>query len=327
MTASGSWNPREIPSQADRTIVITGANAGLGYWASEQLARAGAHLVLACRNEGRADAAARAIRARVPGASVATVTLDVASLDSVQAASAELQQLERIDALVLNAGIVHPPRTRTLSVDGAELVLATNFLGHFALTAQLMPALQRTPGARVVALGSMISRLLDSPLTDLQLAGGYNAWRAYAQSKIAMQVFGFELDRRLNAAASAASAAASASEGGVSALQRTAALVVHPGYSIGGRTPTVRGVNEPSKLKRFVDNLQAPITQGKDRGAWPIVRAVADPAAHGGQYWGPRFVAKGEPRLQQPTATSLNRDIAARVWSEAEQLTGVDFTL
>ncbi len=318
MTASGAWNPREIPSQAGKTVVVTGANAGLGFWASEQLARAGAHVVLACRNPERANAAARAIQARTPSALVSTVTLDVASLASVATAAETLNVLERIDGLVLNAGIVHPPREREFSADGLELVMATNFLGHFALTAQLMPTLNTTPGARVVSLGSMISRLLDSSLEDLQLAGGYNAWRAYAQSKIAMQVFGFELDRRLSAAAAASETDDS---------QRVSALVAHPGYSIGGRTPRVPGVNEPSTRKRFTDNLQAPITQGKDRGAWPIVRAIADPDARGGQYWGPRFVNKGEPVLQKPSATSVDRAIAERVWAEAEALTGVDFTL
>ncbi len=320
-TAGARWNPSAIPSQAGKTIVVTGANAGLGFFASEQLARAGASVVLACRNPVRADAAARAIRARVPGAAVSTLALDVASLDSVRAASAELLGLERIDGLVLNAGIVHPPRGRELSADGLELVLATNYLGHFALTAQLLPALLRTPGSRVVALGSMISRLLDSSLEDLQLAGGYQPWRAYAQSKIAMQVFGFELDRRLRAA----SASGGASAAGAPA--RSSALVAHPGYSIGGRTPRVPGVNEPSRLKRFVDNLQAPITQGKDRGAWPIVRALADPAAHGGQYWGPRYIVKGEPRLQTPSATSLDRAIAERVWRQSEAMTGTAFTI
>lgn len=319
VSTGARWNPSAIPSQTGKTIVVTGANAGLGYFTSEQLVRAGASVVLACRNQSRADAAARAIRARVPGADVSTLALDVASLDSVRAASAELLSRERIDGLVLNAGIVHPPRRREFSADGLELVLATNYLGHFALTAELLPALLRTPGSRVVALGSMISRLLDSPLDDLQLAGGYQSWRAYAQSKIAMQVFGFELDRRLRAA--------SASAGSPEHHARTSAFVAHPGYSIGGRTQRVPGVNEPSRLKRFVDNLQTPITQGKDRGAWSIVRAVADPSARGGQYWGPRYIIKGEPRLQSPSATSLDRAIAARVWRESEALTGTEFAL
>ncbi|MFT2818301.1 SDR family NAD(P)-dependent oxidoreductase [Leifsonia sp. A12D58] len=291
---------------------MTGANAGVGYFTSESLARAGADIVLACRNPLKADAALASIRRRVPGASVSTVELDVASLASVETAAATLQQLPRIDGLILNAGIVHPPRHRELSVDGHELVFATNLLGHFALTARLMPALLTTPGSRVVALGSVISRLLDSRLDDIELVSQYNPWTAYAQSKIEMQVFGFELDRRLR----------EAGVGGPGGMQ---ALVAHPGYSISGRTPGIRGVNQPGRAKRFVDNLQAPLTQGKDRGAWPIVRAATDPLAVGGQYYGPRFTTKGRPTLQTPTSTSLDREVAARLWTYAEGAAGITF--
>lgn len=309
-----TWDPSALPTLARKTIVVTGANAGLGYFTSEQLAQAGAHVVLACRNPVKAEAAAAAIRSRVPGASLSTVQLDTADLESVRAAAAELRNLPQLDGLILNAGIVHPPRDRRVSLDGNELVLATNFLGHFALTALTLPALLQTPGSRVVSLGSMISRLMDSALTDLQLETRYNAWTAYAQSKIAMQVFGFELDRRLRAA----------DRGGPAGTQ---SLVAHPGYSISGRTPGIRGVNEPGSGKRFVDNLQAPFTQGKNRGAWPIVRAVADPDAVGGQYYGPRYVVKGRPQLQTPTRTSRDYAIATRLWARAEEITGVEFGL
>lgn len=307
-----TWNPTALPSASGQTFVVTGANAGLGYFTCEQLARTGAQVVLACRNPVRADAAVAAIRRRVPGAAVSNLSIDVSDLASVRSAVEALQELPRIDGLILNAGIVHPPRHREVSVDGNELVFATNFLGHFALTAALLPRLVETPGSRVIALGSMISRLMDSSLDDLQLADRYNPWTAYAQSKIAMQVFGFELDRRLRAAG----------QGGAAGVQ---ALVAHPGYSISGRTPGIRGVNEPGRAKRFVDNLQAPITQGKDRGAWPIVRAVLDPTAVGGQYYGPRFMTKGQPSLQQPTRTSRDREVAARLFARAEDFAGVAY--
>ena len=292
--------------------MVTGANAGLGYFTSESLARAGADVVLACRNPSKADAALASIRRRVPEANVSTVRLDVASLASVEAGAAQLQELPRIDGLILNAGIVHPPRHREMSVDGHELVFATNVLGHFALTAQLMPALLTTPGSRVVAVGSLISYLLDSQLDDVELTSHYNPQRAYAQSKIAAQVFGFELDRRLRAAG----------VGGPDGIQ---ALVAHPGYSISGRTPAIRGVNKPGRRKRFVDNLQAPLAQGKDRGAWSIVRAAIDPNAAGGQYYGPRFTTKGRPTVQHPTPTSLDRGVAARLWTYAEEATATTF--
>jgi NAD(P)-dependent dehydrogenase (short-subunit alcohol dehydrogenase family) len=305
-----TWNPRALPTQAGKTFVVTGANAGLGYFTSEQLAGAGAHVVLACRNPDKADAALTALRRRVPGASASAIRLDVADLASVRAAAGELRALPRIDGLILNAGTVHPPKRRDFSVDGHELVIATNYLGHFVLTAELLPSLLSTPGSRIIPLGSVISWLLDAAPDNLELATGYNRWRAYAQSKIAMQVFGFELDRRLRRAGAA-----------------SRSIVVHPGYSISGRTLRIPGVNEPSRSQRFVDNLQAAVTQGKDRGAWPIVRAATDPAATGGQYYGPRLMTKGAPVLQTPTRTSTDQRVADRLWSRSETLTGVSFPL
>ncbi|MBX0299536.1 SDR family NAD(P)-dependent oxidoreductase [Cryobacterium sp. 1639] len=310
-----SWNPRALPDQSGRTFVVTGANAGLGYFTSEQLAGAGAHVVLACRNPARAAAAVAAIRRRVPGASVSTLELDVADLGSVQGAAERMREYPQLDGLILNAGIVHPPRDRAVSLDGAELVLATNYTGHFLLTSLVLPVLQATPGSRVVSLGSMISRLMDSSLDDLQLEGTYNGWKAYAQSKIAMQVFGFELDRRLRAAGL----------GGETGVQ---SLVSHPGYSISGLTPGIRGVNEVSRGKRFADTLQGFIgAQGKDAGAWPTVRAAIDPDARGGQYYGPRFLTRGAPTVQRPTRTSLDRGIAARLFPRTEALVDAPFAL
>ncbi|WP_022883549.1 SDR family NAD(P)-dependent oxidoreductase [Glaciibacter superstes] len=308
-----NWNPYAVPLQAGKTFVVTGANAGLGYFSSEQLARAGAHVVLACRNPVKTDAALAAIRRRVPGASVSGLHLDVANLQSVRTAADALLEMPRIDGLILNAGIVHPPRDREVSADGNELVLATNYLGHFALTAHLLPTLHATPGSRVVALGSMISRILDSSLENLQLETGYDRWKAYAQSKIASQVFGFELNRRLLAAGI----------GGAGGVQ---AMVVQPGYSISGVTVGIRGVNQPTRGKRFVDNLQGSVmAQSKERGAWPSVRAATDTDAVGGQYYGPRWLTRGLPVVQRPTRTSLDRAVAARLWARSEGLTGVPF--
>ncbi|KFF60481.1 hypothetical protein JF66_04335 [Cryobacterium sp. MLB-32] len=305
-----SWNPRTLPTQVGKTFVVTGANAGLGYFTSEQLAGAGAHVILACRNPERAESALTAIRSRVPGASVSSLQLDVSDLQSVRDVSETLRALPRLDGLILNAGIVHPSADRQVSLDGNELIFATNFLGHFALTAGTLMALRRTPGSRVVSLGSMISRLMDSSLDDLQLATTYNGWKAYAQSKIAMQVFGFELDRRLRA-------------NGAGMVQ---SLVAHPGYSISGLTPTIAGVNEITPTKRVTDGLQFLVgAQSKQHGAWPTVRAAIDPDAHGGDYFGPRFLTRGAPTRQPATRTSRDRGVAARLWERAETLIGEPF--
>ncbi|WP_104197379.1 SDR family NAD(P)-dependent oxidoreductase [Cryobacterium sp. M15] len=305
-----SWNPSSLPDQSGKTFVVTGANAGLGYFTSEQLAGTGAHVVLACRDLAKADAAAAAIRARVPGASVSVLQLDVADLQSVREVSETLRALPRLDGLILNAGIVHPSRDRQVSLDGNELIFATNFLGHFALTAGSLMALRRTPGSRVVSLGSLISRLMDSSLDDLQLATTYNGWKAYAQSKIAMQVFGFELDRRLRA-------------NGAGMVQ---SLVAHPGYSISGLTPGIRSINEVSRGKRVIDGLQTVIgAQGKHHGAWSTVRAAIDPDAQGGDYFGPRLLTRGAPTRQSATQTSRDRAVAARLWERAETLIAEPF--
>jgi NAD(P)-dependent dehydrogenase (short-subunit alcohol dehydrogenase family) len=304
------WNPRSLPNQTGKVFVVTGANAGLGYFTSEQLAGAGAHVILACRNAVKADAAAAAIRDRVPGASVSVLLLDVADLQSVHDVSETLRALPRLDGLILNAGIVHPPADRQVSLDGNELIFATNFLGHFALTAGTLVALRRTPGSRVVSLGSMISRLMDSSLDDLQLATTYNGWKAYAQSKIAMQVFGFELDRRLRAS-------------GAGTVQ---SLVAHPGYSISGLTPGIPGVNDITPVKRVIDGAQLFVgAQSKQQGAYATVRAAIDPDAHGGDYFGPRLLTRGAPVRQPATRTSRDRGVASRLWERAETLIGAPF--
>lgn len=298
------WNPRRLPAQHDKTFIVTGANAGLGYFTSEQLASTGARVVLACRSEARAETAANRIRERVPGASVSTLTLDVADLTSVAAASERMLALPRIDGLILNAGIVHPPTDRAVSLDGNELVFATNYLGHAALALAVLPALERTPGSRIVSLGSLISILMDSALDDLQLETTYSGWKAYAQSKIAAQVFGFDLERRLRARGD-----------GVQSL------VAHPGYSISGLTPGILGVNEVTAGKRVIDGLQRLVgAQGKHQGAYAVVRAALDRSLPGGAYVGPRFLVRGAPVRQPATRTSRDQGVAALLWERTEVL-------
>lgn len=303
-----SWYPTAMPSQAGKRYLVTGANAGIGFFTAARLAGAGAHVVLAGRSPERLEAAMAAIRGARPEASVEPLVIDTASLDSVRAGAARLLHRPPFDGVVANAGMVHTPDQRLESPDGNELVLATNVLGHFALLAQLSPNL--APGARIVTLGSLSSRLSTFRIDDLQLERGYDSWRAYAQSKIATQVFAFELDRRLRAEDAPLSS-----------------LVAHPGYSVGGRTPRVPGVNEPSTGKRFRDALQGAWAQGKHRGAEVPLHALTAPGVEGGQFWGPRWSTKGAPALQTPTRTSKDAAIGARFWAFAEQATGTTFTV
>jgi NAD(P)-dependent dehydrogenase (short-subunit alcohol dehydrogenase family) len=206
--------------------------------------------------------------------------------------------------------MVHPPRERRTDRYGNELVLSTNVLGHFRLVARALPVLERGEGARIVTLGSLASRLGSLRLDDLQLERSYTAWRAYSRSKIAAQVFGFELERRLRAAGS-----------GVTSL------VVQPGYSTSGRTPGVHGVNQPSRAKRFADNLQAAWTQGKDHGAWVPVRAVLDPTLTGDDYLGPAGLTKGPPATGRATRSSRSPRTGARLWPLLEAASDQEFGL
>ncbi|GGH44598.1 SDR family NAD(P)-dependent oxidoreductase [Microbacterium album] len=311
-----AWDPARLPDLSGRMYLITGANAGLGYFASEQLARAGAHVVLSGRNPNRLAAAHDAIEARVPGASVETLLLDVSNPGSVRAAAASVRgglfSRARLDGVLLNAGIVHTPRRRQLTRDGRELVFATNALGHFVLAAELLTTLakssSRNRSARMVWLGSVSTHLRTPDPTDIQLEGRYDAWRAYVQSKVVVHALGIEADARLR-----------------DADVPVQSVVAHPGYSIGGRTPRVQGVNEPSRWKRIRDGFQSPWSQSKERGAASLVRALVDPAVRGGEYWGPRFLTHGLPVRQRPSRVAADPDVRRRVWEECERLAGIEW--
>jgi len=307
-----SWSPGSLPDQAGRTFVVTGGNSGLGYFAAEQLASAGAHVVLAARSAERADAAIRSIRGVVPGASVDTIPLDLSSLDSVRAAGAALAQYPRLDGLVLNAGITSGPSRRELSGDGHELTFQTNYLGHFALTALAWPALARTAGSRVVALGSISTTLVRLAPDDLQTAGRHTFFRAYGLSKHAAAGFVLELDRRARLAGADVSA-----------------VLAHPGFAIDGLTKFRPGIMEPTAGEKLRDLALAvaPGAQGKNRGAASIVRALLDPEVVGGEYVGPEFWTRGRPRLQQPTVSSAAPEFGGKLWAMSENWSGVQFRL
>ncbi|WP_181149711.1 SDR family NAD(P)-dependent oxidoreductase [Arthrobacter sp. MYb227] len=309
---SNSYFPRTALTQppqngAGKRILVTGANAGIGFWTSLQLAQRGAEVIMACRNMEKAERAAATIRSLLPHATIKTLNLDVSSLESVAIAVDKLQGLERLDVLVANAGVVHAPSKRKESVDGLELVAATNYFGHFALSAGLLPVLERTPGSRVLTLGSLATLLVKPRINDLQLRENYSSWRAYAQSKIMTQSFAFELDKRLKRSGSG-----------------VRSLCAHPGYSISGRTPFVAGINEPNSVKRVIDGIQAPFTQGKNHGAWPVVRAALDPHTmdeNGPIFFGPRALVKGSAVKQRPARITTDSGTARAIWSEAEQAT------
>ncbi|OBH83440.1 SDR family NAD(P)-dependent oxidoreductase [Mycobacterium scrofulaceum] len=303
-TSKAKWTAQDIPDQAGRVAVITGANTGLGYETAAALADHGARVVLAVRNLDKGKDAAARITAASPHADVVLQELDLTSLDSVRAAAEQLKaDYDRIDLLINNAGVMYTPKETTK--DGFEMQFGTNHLGHFALTGLVLERLLPVPGSRVVTVSSMGHRILaDIHFDDLQWERSYNRVAAYGQAKLANLLFTYELQRRL------------ASHG------TTIAVAAHPGGSnteLGRYTPTV--------FRPLVNVFFNVIAQDAAMGALPTLRAATDPGVLGGQYYGPDGFAetRGYPKLVSSSSKSHDVDLQRRLWAVSEELTGVTY--
>jgi NAD(P)-dependent dehydrogenase (short-subunit alcohol dehydrogenase family) len=307
-SGTAGWDPAHLPSATGKTIVVTGGNAGIGYFTSEQLASAGARVILASRSQQKAERAIASIGRHVPGAELEFVQLDLSSLASIADAAEALRTFGPLDVLVENAGLTTPSARRQTTEDGLELVVGSNALGHFALTARLWPTL--SPTARVVGLGSMSTRMTKLDPDDLLSERRYSPFRAYAFSKHAVHGFIFELDRRIRAAGEAREA-----------------LLAHPGFSTDGLADRRPGINDVSPLVRVRDTVLSIVGQGKHQGAWPTVRAALDPDAESGQFYGPSRTLTGPPIVMAPVVSSATPEFGAHLWALAEEKTGITFTV
>ena len=298
------WSAADIPPLAGRTAVVTGANTGLGLETARALAARGAAVVLAVRVVGKGETAAADIRASAPGSDVTIQQLDLASLASIRDAAATLHDRhERIDLLVNNAGVMSTPRSTT--EDGFELQFGVNHLGHFAFTGLLLDRLLAVDGSRVVTVSSVSHRFRSRiDLEDLNSTRGYARFSAYTRSKLANLLFTFELQRRL-----------------VAAGAPTAAFAAHPGWS-----STELARNSPTAF-RLAERVARPLAQTPAMGAQPTLRAATDPAAVGGEYYGPGGIAHlwGHARVVRSNRDSHDRELARRLWDTSEALTGVTF--
>lgn len=302
---SAKWTTADVPDQSGRVAVVTGANSGIGYEAASVLAANGAHVVVAVRDLGKGKQAVDEIARGHPGADLAVQELDLSSLASVRAAAEEMRATyPRIDLLVNNAGVMYPPKQST--ADGFELQFGTNHLGHFALTGLLLDRLLDVEGSRVVTVASIAHNIqADIHFDDLQSDRSYNRVAAYGQSKLANLMFTYELDRRLLA-------------GGA----KTIAVAAHPGIS---NTELMRHV-PGSGLPGF-HLLAGLVTNSPPIGALATLRAATDPAARGGQYFGPSGFRElvGHPVVVQSTGKSHDAAVQQRLWTVSEELTGVKF--
>jgi len=313
-----------MPDQTGRTVVVTGANSGLGYEATEAFAGMGADVVMACRSLDRAERAAEEIHeslaADPPGwasapdsGSLTVMELDLADLGSVEQFAERFgEQFDDLHVLCNNAGVMAVPQRAT--EDGFELQFGVNHLGHFALTGQLLDHLRETTGeTRVVTQSSGAHRSGDIDFDDLQREQSYGAWAAYGQSKLANLLFAYELDRRLDAAGE----------------ENVTSLACHPGYAatdLQTRAPEMTG----STLRLWGMKLSNTLlAQSAEQGTLPMLYAATADNVDGGDYVGPGgfMNMRGAPTKQQSNAASHDEATADRLWDVSEDLTGVAYDL
>ena len=305
-----TWTPTAVPDQSGRTIVVTGSTAGIGYFAAEQLASAGAHVVLASRSAVKLDLARRAILEQVPSAEVSAVTIDLASLASVDRAADELTALARLDGIFLNGGSMILRRGGR-TADGHPMLIGTHVIANVRLLERLRPALVASADAngregRVVHASTGYVSGMRFSLDDV-LAVPMTGIGAYTKAKTVTEVYAYELDRRFRA------------EG-----TPLASIVTHPGIGVDAKTPMRAGIHDHSTPRKR--NPYTPWAQGKDAAAWSAVRALTDPTVAGGQYLGPKGGVRGLPELLEPLARTAHPEagIAVGVWDQLREIAAVD---
>jgi NAD(P)-dependent dehydrogenase (short-subunit alcohol dehydrogenase family) len=291
----------DVPDQQGKCVIVTGANTGIGFEAAKLLAQRRARVLLACRDEGKAQAAIARIRADVPGADLKFLPCDQADLASVRRAAEIAAQEPRIDVLLNNAGVMFPPLTRT--AQGFELQFGVNHLGCFALTCLLLPKLAQTPGTRVVVTSSLAHTRGAIDWDDLNADNSYKASQRYSDSKLANLLFVQELDRRLRAAHSPVTVVA-----------------CHPGIA-----GTDLSRHMPA-IGRLVWPVLGLVLNSAAQGAWPALQAATAPDVVPGGYYGPQQLggARGPSGIAKRTPQSLDAALARRLWDVSVQMTGID---
>lgn len=302
------WHPSQIPALSGKTIIVTGANSGIGLCAAEELAVRGAEVILACRSQEKGRAALARIRARHAGAQVALEPLDLSSLASVRAFAESVREKHpRLDVLVNNAGVMALPFSKT--ADGFEMQVGTNHLGHFALTALLWPSLVAAEGARVVTVASVAHHFGKVRLDDLCWEKGYSRWPAYAQSKLCNLLFAKELARRVERASLGVTSVA-----------------CHPGYAstnLQAKSAQIRG----SSLEETLMNVgNTTLAQSAAWGSMPTLYAATHEVT-AGAYIGPSgpLGLVGVPAVARTSGRANDPETAARLWALSEELTKIPF--
>ncbi|KAJ0409211.1 hypothetical protein P43SY_006708 [Pythium insidiosum] len=325
----GPWDGTDIPSQQGKTVVVTGANAGIGFVVAQRLAERGARVILACRDETRGNAAAAAIDQRlaelkddndaIATGSVEVMQMDVGALASVKAFAQRLRDtVDRVDLLINNAGVGAP--TETKSADGLSIQFGVNHLGHFHLTNLVFDLLKASPAARVVNVSSVAHRMDNSKLlgrsTEIdfdQLATGEGdpGWARYEKSKLCNLLFTYELQRRVAAAK----------------LEQIRSVAAHPGVCHTNIFDETARAYFPRFLLGLLHWIFGRTMQTADMGALPILYAATVESVQSGEYYGPDGAKSwyGYPQLEQSSEASHSEEYGRRLWALSEQLTETSF--
>lgn len=302
-----NWTSADIPLQKGRSVVITGTG-GIGYEIALEMTRTGAEVIMAGRNMEKGEEAIRKIKAMNLSGNICFEKLDLAELASIEAFGEKMRvQRKSLDILVNNAAVMNPPK-RLLTKDGFELQLGTNYLGHFALTAQLIPLLKKGRKPRVVTLSSIAHLTGTINFDDIQSKQDYKPMVSYAQSKLACLMFALELQRRSDT-----------NGWGISSMG------AHPGISRTELIPNGSGKNSPAGIVR---RLFGPILfQPASHGAWPSLYAATAEEAIGGTYYGPSRIRemRGYPTIAKIAPQAMDVKVASKLWEESEKLTNVKF--
>jgi len=301
-----SWQSLGVADQWGRRVIVTGANTGLGFQTVLALAGVGAEVVMAVRDLDRGQAAAGRIRDRIEDAKLRVIHLDLANLASVHDFAGTQAATGPLDLLVNNAGVMLVP-DREFTSDGFERQMGVNHLGHFALTAGLLPALTQAPAGRVVSVTSLAIRRARRLDHGLGMTGAYTPMGAYSQSKLAVALFGEELDRRLREAGSTVTS-----------------VLAHPGWSATGELDDGRPDDGAGLRVRFARRATAVLGSSPHAGARPEVFAATSPDIAGGELIGPRFAVRGRPRPVTVPAAAKDPGDAGWLWVESARLTGVE---
>ena len=311
VTGGDTWGSADIGDQTGRVALVTGANSGIGYETARALAEHGAHVILACRDEEKARRARDKMESELERSSLELVHLDLADLVSVRlAADRVLSGHARLDLLINNAGVMGTPYRQT--ADGFELQMATNHLGHFALTGLLLDRIVTTERSRIVTVSSHMHRMGRLRPDDVAGAAFHSTWVSYGTSKLANLLFTAELSRRLDASG-----------------LRTAALAAHPGWTRSNLAGSGAALGTSRVRRKVARTVGTFLGQSATGGALPVLCAATSGSVLPGQYIGPANVGGlyGPPRVVQPSRRARDQRSAADLWTASEDLTGVHFSV